>query len=614
VTPTPEHALENPKDEPRASTQGEWLFVAVWVLLVVSAVGFPIWHGYQQTPPGWDFLGFIGPYHHDYNSYLAWIRQAEDGHLLFRQMFTSEPHSRVFFHPLFWLVGTLARSTELPSLAAWYAAELLACGFLVVAIYRFSCEFSNRSDVRFLALVLATTASGLGWLVRPQGAYGPTVAIDLWMSEANQFLAMITSFFTLTVSLALMLTAMVHFLRHLRTGRPREAWVTGLYGLALCATHQYDALVLFGVLGAWTWLAGPRFYAGFIAAAVPSLPFGLYSLALLFFDPVFSRLAWDMPVPTPTAHLLGYGLPLALALLALVLPGVRRDNRNVPQLGAWLLVAGVLLLLPLGFERKLIWGAHVAICVLAAMSTVFCLERATSRFEAASRRRMLVGAGGVAVALVCSIGSIQFYGLLLDRSRGHQWFDYLPGPYLEAIAWLDRNAQPGEVVLAAPKLAAMLPGRAGTTVFLGHWAQTVEATAKEEVVAQLLGPPRGADLQELSRLLERNRVRYIVADVATAQMYGRSNIRTGFAFERLAKLAFGNQAVTIWRLDSGGGSETEPWPDGDWRGAGSNLPSGSPGRRRPQPRRPALLRPPRRRGPRRREDGSSCARAARCCA
>jgi hypothetical protein len=482
-------------------------------------------------------------------------------------MYTTEPHHRLFFHPLFWLMGTAARLTGCPILTVWHVVGALGCVLLSTAVYRFSACFTDDRTTRFLALALATTAAGFGWMI-PVSPDAPPESrpIDLWLVEATGFQAMVSSFLTLPIALALMLWAMVWALRYLETGRLRDAGIGGLFALALAATHQYDMVTLYSVVGVWTFLVGRKRLAGMVLFVGLSIPFCFYSLAVVKLDPVLSRVRWQMDMPPPAAHVLGWGLPLLLGGVALLVPGVWRQNRHVKLLRAWLAVNVVLLLLPLGFQRKLIWGMHVVLCLLAAMLCGWLLRLAAERLR---RRWLRIGLRGAAVVTLvgfCAIGSAVSYVKLLQRNTRHGFGDYVPVSYLEALHWLEQHSEPGDVVLAAPEVAPLLPGRTGNTVFEGHWAQTLDRPQKYTFELELFRVPSKLTPDMVRGVLSRNRVRYLLFDVVSARRHqlptatpfswadGQPSPELaipaeGFVFAPLARLVYRNAAVIIWEVN-----------------------------------------------------------------
>ena len=523
--------------------------MCVWACVLIGVVAVPIVHGYQVAPEGWSFSGFIGAFHNDYNGYLAWTRQAEEGQLLFRNLFSAEPHGRVFAHPLFWLMGTAAATSGASIMTVWHLTQAVGCLLMVYSIYRLASMFTDSVATRMLSLVLATTASGFGWWVDvPRNSAWLEKPIDLWMAQANQAQALLTSFFTLPIALAFLLLALVRGLEYLRHGRRRDAVLSGLFALALAATHQYNMATLYVVLAVWMAMTGWHRFRGLLVIAALSLPYCLYSVGVISFDPVFSKVTWAMPSATPWAIAVGWGLPLLLAMGALALPAVWRENRDVRLLLAWLLSGLVLMYVPIGFERKLIWGLHVVLCLLASMGWIGTLRTAL-RALAPAKRAAVMGLLSVALVGFSSIGTIELYRLQFERNRSHVFGDYLPDAYLEAMRWLDDNSEHAEVVIASPAIAPYLPGESGVTVFWGHWAQTLDRGAKERFLRRLF-QPAGSKSDDIARVLQRDRGRFIVLDARSLRDWKIRRPPAKFAFDSLAAPVFRNPAVTIWRVHS----------------------------------------------------------------
>ena len=551
--------------EPGQITRPERSIVLAWTAILLLVVAAPIWHGYLQAKAGWQFAGFVGRYHNDYHSYLAWIRQAFEGHVLFKNLFTTEPHGRLFFHPLFWLMGTACRVSGASVQAVWAIVHVLGCVLMIMSIYRFGAQFTGCRTVRLLAFVLATTATGFGWLTSPHDQT-PWLqrSIDLWVVESNQLQAMMTSFFTLPIALGLLLSTMVSALRYMRTGNRRHIWCGGILGLALAAVHQYDMVTLYSVLAIWTLMAGTKRFRGMLVLVAISMPYCLYSLAVVKYDPVMSQVSWDMRSPTVLSHVMGWGLPLLLCIASVVMPKIWRQNRDVSCLVAWLLAGVVLLCLPIAFARKLMWGMHVPICLLAAMGTVHLARAAVIPIQR-RRWRQALTAAAVLIVVVCSaFGSVAFVTELFRRNAEHQWGDYLPESHLEAMRWIDEHSREGDAALATPDITPMLPGWTGITVFEGHWAQTIDQARKREFAGTLFGATGSIDINEAARILRRNRIRFIAMDRSSADRYDLTGPE--FAFSSLADRVYDHDGFVIWKLKRDEKQSDEPsWTDRGWR-------------------------------------------------
>jgi hypothetical protein len=396
----------------------------------------------------------------------------------------------------------------------WYAVQALANTLMVVTIYRFCAHFVASRFTRSLALVLSTTAAGLGWLTHPAGQpRWPELAIDLWMAEANGLHGLVTSFFTLPLALSFLLLAFLHVLRYFRDGRRRDLLWGGLFALALATTHQYDVVTLYGVLGAYALLALRRRLVGALVVVAFSLPYCAYSLAVIVLDPIFSmHRAAVMESPTVASYVLGWGVPLFAAAIALATPAIRRTGRDIGFLAVFLGVGFVILALPIGFQRKLSWGLHPLMCLLAAMLVSAWVARAVRRARSPLARKIVPGAALVGFAAACAVGSWGFYRGLFERNLRPGSGDYLPNEFRAAFAYLANHGTPDDVILATSPIAAMIPGHTGKTVFWGHWAQTKDYRVKQAFVERLFGGTSGDSQESIQATLREHRVRYLVRD------------------------------------------------------------------------------------------------------
>ena len=558
-TPTPA-----PVPGPASGRRDQAIVFAAAAVLTGLVAGLHIL-GYRLAPAGRVWPGFIGSYANDSWGYLAWIRQARDGALLFREQFTTEPHGRVFFHPLFLAAGLIPRATGLPLMAGWWILQGLLTLALPVALDRFLREVVEDGAVRWTAFTLCLTGSGLGW------AWGAADAtpwtrrpIDTWMPESGIFHAATTSFFTLTAALAVLLMLATATLRLARTGRRRVAVSLGLWGAALLAIHPYDIVEAGGVIAAFVLLFARARWKEFLLAGAIATPYALYCAAVALFDPVFSaHREVTMERPTLAATLAGFGLPLGAAVAGLLWPAARetlgRDRADIGWRFAavWLVEGFALTQLPLGFERKLLLGLSIPIALFAAAAVVQAGRVVVGRTAGAAA----VGAVAAVFVAACAVGSLQHYRLNVARAAAGAE-DTVPIELIAACHWLESASAPEAAVIAGPEIAPMIPGLTGRTVFAGHWAQTVDVPGKIEFLRTVFGPAEGASLVEMDRILRRNGIRWAVLDAGTRARFGESTPDEALAVSRLGSVRFRNRFVTIWELSGA----PVPWGSGDWRG------------------------------------------------
>jgi len=542
-----------------------------WAAFILVLLGLVLLHGVRMQTDEWRFSGFTSVGHNDYNSYLAWMRQAADGHLLFRDLFTTEPHGRVFFHPLFWLMGTAGRVTGAPFILVWQVVMAGSIVLLCAMFYRLAAEVTRDRAARLLFLALATTAAGMGWLkhIEPTDPW-TTRSIDRWMPEANGFAIMSSDFFTLSLGVAFMIGCFIHTLRHIHGGHMRQAVYAGLYALALAMTHQYDMVPLYAVLGIYGLTCLRQRWKGGLVILGMSLPYCLYSVAVVKLDPVFAiHTQAKLEMPTMQAIVLGYGLMIPLAILGIAQRGVWREYRWVGFLVTWLVVGVGLLCVPLGFQRKFLLGLHVPMCLLGAMGVIHGVRYLGASIGHVTTWRV-AGFAAAITAAACSIGNMQLYVKMFSNLTERATPDFVAVGVLTALQWLDEQSNGNEVVVCSSLAAPLVPGKTGCTVFAGHWAQTVDEPLKFGYIRNIFTTTSNPRLvAETHRVFQRNRVRFVMLDAVTRSKLGVDQAQRDFVFTPLAREVYRTPWAVIWEVNGyERGDDSTPWPSGDWKGGG----------------------------------------------
>jgi len=131
----------------------QWKFVLLWSAAIILLANIPYIFGYAIAPQNKMFMGDARSFI-DTNTYLAWMNQAADGHILFKNIYTTEPHSRMLFHPLFLLLGNLSRATGFSVITIHSMARIVFGFILLVFGYIFISLFIEKEFDRSLAFVL----------------------------------------------------------------------------------------------------------------------------------------------------------------------------------------------------------------------------------------------------------------------------------------------------------------------------------------------------------------------------------------------------------------------------------------------------------------------------
>ncbi|MGI4791555.1 MAG: hypothetical protein ACRYFS_22255 [Janthinobacterium lividum] len=488
------------------TSQTERRIVAALIGLTLFVSCIPYALGYflapvMDTERGSFFIGT--PYNiDDYCNYLSWLRQMADGHFFLHNLFTTDPQKDLEFNVFFWLLGRLMAVTHCSPQAALQVARVgggVGLLWLISRFYRY-CLPTNV-PARLTAFGFACLSSGWGWVqwMHWQDKNLPGGPVDAWQPEAYTFLSIYTSAL-MTVSTILILGALYALLLGEQTGRWKYPIIAGVCGGILGNMHSYDVLHLSAAWGVFLvvltiWKRGKGMAQSWLRAAVAlglTLPTTLYMYYVFSTEAVFHKRA-NVPTLSPRLHftidrlqfalpiipyIIAYGLVSLLAILTIVLFLRRRlpptlgekTDTSLPLLFAICWAVGGLLVcyLPFAFQRKMLMGEHIPLCLLAGVGAAWLVER-----FAAPRVRPLVLAALVLVSLPSNALFLirDMKHLESNKSETHL-APFLSLSLVDVYQWIRTNTPQNAAIVGFPGLCTYLPGETGRAVWAGHWAET----------------------------------------------------------------------------------------------------------------------------------------------
>ncbi|MEN6641811.1 MAG: hypothetical protein ABFE08_05135 [Armatimonadia bacterium] len=482
------------KREPAVSRR-EMTWVLVWAVFVMLLTCIPYIHA-MKIADGRTFSGFLWGVDEG-NVYLTWMRQASEGEIFFRNQYAAVPENPRFVNLFLQLGGRLAGLLNIDLRIMWHVLRLLGGGFLLIAFYLLTAELTRDRVARWAALALASLGSGFGWLVAvnwPQSGLHPVDVGVSWQvqPEAVTFPSLLLNGL-FTTSMALMCLTFLYALRALRDNDRRATVYAGLCLLVLGNIHTYDVFPVWLALIAWVVAGGigngesgiGRGLKRLLPVFLVGLPTVLYALYATFSDPAF--LAKGL-TPTPAFRFLdyavAYGLPGLLALGGAILVFTRFPipNSRFPML--WGLSNALVLLIPVSFQRKMIEGLHLPLCILAGFAVSWLATTITrglrdrGKHKQAMERVVLT----VCAVVVFSIPSNALFvsqALHSAKTNNSELLAVLQPPiYLEpedaqAMQWLATNTQKTDVILSSSFMGSYIPTYCPAKVWVGHWAETL---------------------------------------------------------------------------------------------------------------------------------------------
>lgn len=516
--PSPAQAAEPAAREPDATPRravSRAALVALWVAIVVAVSALPTLAVYCQ---GLDagrgaYTWVVPPYPQDGLAYLAWVKQAAEGKLLFHVKYTQLEHSAAVFQPLFLAAGWLEALSGWSSGFSLFVARCVCAIAFLLVLYRFSACSGLRREERWTFLALVSCSSGLGFLF--DGSLKPA---DRWMPEIDTLWSLgwspvLAAGLTLMLAVLILVEEATHGDFASQAGERgavnRRFLLAGALTGLLAFVHPYD-VVSVGVVV----LAVAVYRRGVQRALAPLSLFGLLAapaclvqLWLSLTHPVLSAHAAqaEMRSPSLLAYALGLGLPGLFALVGLARALAEKRAARLVTLLVWIAAALALAYAPVWFQRHLIMGVHIPVCALAAVGVCDLARRVCG-----ARPRLRIA---LVVALVAATTPTHYanYRDALEAAREDPAAYYVPEGLAAALDFLGRNAPSEALVLAHPETARLIPGASGNGVTLGHWAQSVDADEHLRWLRRLFSP--GGSAQKL-RMLRGSRIDYVFVDGA----------------------------------------------------------------------------------------------------
>lgn len=472
-----------------AVSSKEWRWALTIALLAVGLSAAPFIYAYLTTPPALHFSGLLVNAGDGY-SYLAKMAQGARGEWLFRLPFTPESHEGGLIFTFYLALGHLASALGLPLILVFHLARIAAGLALLLVGYAFIAAFSHDAGERRLTFVLLAFSSGLGWLMLPTGH----LTSDLSIPESITFYSVVVNpHFPLAMALLLLTLLGVLSPSSRGWGGLRRIALLILVPLALVAIQPFVFITLAVVLGlyvAWRWLGQSnlptpiqtqrnrtpmslRRPAGEVVRAALALaaatPVVLYDYWLLNANPVMR--AWTAqnltPSPPPWDYLLGYGVIVVLAALG-AREGLRQRDERIGFLVIWVAATALLLYAPFALQRRLSFGLHIPLAILAGRGVYRVVAPRLRR-----RRRLVVGLVGATMLTNAVLLLILFVG-----AAQHDAQVYLGRDEWAALGWLRESVPAEAVILAGPESGLFIPAQAGQRVVYGHPFETVNAATR----------------------------------------------------------------------------------------------------------------------------------------
>lgn len=525
----------------------ELLFVVIWCCFCIGLVLLPYFLGVISTPPGKQFTYITTAPYQDTNSYFTWIRQAQGGHFFFQDQYTSEFSARYIFHPIFLLVGLVAKLTFIPVIYIWLLLIIVADFFLLFSIYVFFTYFIKSTIQRALTFLLVTFGAGIGWLIGWR-------SIDLRLTETTIFQSLSWPFI-FSIALSLLLWFFISALRSLTDENIHDyklAKFAGFVGFLLALIHPYDLVTAYIVLILYI-----IFFTSFrkhlkkllFIFLLPILPL-IYDFIIQLIDPVLKRHNQTLMLTDSILYIIsGFGLILLFAVLGAKII-FKKKERSYYFILLWAISSLIIIYIPFPFQRRLIMGAIIPLVMLASYFFYDLFDKIQIQALLSMKARLLKGiyffALILAFLLLSTISNLIVYSRNLKAISTGEFPYFLKTDLVQGMHWLDMQGSADQIVLSSEMMGSFIPRFSNLKVYLGHWAQTIDEPKKLIEVKQFFSTATSDN--DRIQFLTKNKIDYIFYSSYEGNQNNNDSM-TGLKKSKIITPVYKNFTVEIFKVN-----------------------------------------------------------------
>lgn len=474
--------METAVSHNRTSTR-EWLWVfAIGIIwLIISFL--PTIIVVQNLDNDWEFMG-IANNPKDGGSYLSKIDYGMDGHWGYSLQHTPTDHDEAYIFFFYVALGQLANLFGLNAIIIFQIARIFASLFMLSSIYWLGAQFWQEIKLRRRFVLIATFATGFGWLGAILLPNAESLPPDLVMPESFPYYAVFANpHFPL--SIACMALVSGFFIRYANDDLAsiQIDWSVGILFIFISvflATTQPPALgvmlAILGLVGLWQTIETQQIpqQTGllFILLLGPAIPIWLYFLNVFSSYEIWTEFNDQNVTPSPHPFFVLLSFSVFFAISLPLWPHIQIKNINLPTkfMLVWVVFVFVAIYIPYALQRRFLIGITLPLTYFAVQATQSYWDLKLSP----TRQRQLAGILIILVLPSYLFGLAPSVFVASDPANAMLISGLvLPEDYSEALHWLDGNTEENDVILAAPPVGLWIPSRTPARVFYGHEYETV---------------------------------------------------------------------------------------------------------------------------------------------
>ncbi len=478
-----------------------YLILLIGIIFFVQFIEhFPDYYGYLKKPADLWYTGQVAwfdPW--DVNVYVSAIGVGRQGSIWFKNVYDSVSQTNplpIYF--VYTLLGWFFASFNLSNFLIFHLGGLFFGLCFMVLVWWFIGLFLEKRSEKLLVFAFLFLSGGLGWLFFPD-----LVTPDL----GNPGFLMLSPLHRPheAVSFAFLLLALGFLFQGVVWPKKLNLLLGGLFALATICFHPYNLIILvvafFGL--AFSQSVFGQTHRFWQAIGVSLLAGGLFYLLLgrqLLGNHSFAGLSGQVQFSANPFHfILGWGFLFPFILLGFF---GKADSIKVAFCKNWFLFHWLAVYLPIHFQKLFIRGLYLPAVFLAFFGLKKVAQRLKMNFY-------------FLAILLLIFSSISFFYMFFLRiaevdKAVNRWL-YLTKEEGELINYLAKHGQAGEGVLAAYRLANIIPAYTNKKVYAGHPFQTPDFEKRIKQVERFLAGEM--EEKEAGEFLTSAGIKWIVVGV-----------------------------------------------------------------------------------------------------
>ena len=519
----------------------EWSFLAIIAFLLIFITSLPYVYGYLTAPEDTHFLAISGINRIDYANYFSYIEQVKDGHLLFKDLYTTEPQPRIILNLFFLGLGFFAKIFNLSALAVFQISRIILIPVFVFILYLFLSLLFKEKLKRKLGLIFTCFSAGLGGVLSLLFTFPLLqIPIDLWIPEAITFQSLYLNPLYI-FSFILIISIFLLILLAKKNASYKYSLLAGICGLILFQIHPYDipiislTLFIFWILSSLiekriNW----NLFKHCLIFAVISLPSVIYyfwlSISHFVTAERIAQASSLLITPSIWAFIWGYGFILPLALTGIYF-FFKKKSSYFLLLIAWLIVNIALLSFPLPLQRKMTEGLHIILSIFA-IEGIWLIHQ---KFNLLKNKFLWL----IIFILLFNYSNI----FIIKRDIDYYKTSYfsIPKELISSMEWLRINSPEEANVISNSDMITnnLIPAFSVRKIYFGHRIETIQAERKEKEISWFFGTNK--DDSEKYSFLQKENLDYVFINKKEEYTFHPKE-------KPYLKIIFDNNAASIYQV------------------------------------------------------------------